>query len=254
MWGSGQDGSYRGVFGQRYDSTGLPVGSEFQANTYTAYDQYLPAVAADGAGNFVVVWESLRQDGSYRGVFGQRYDAAGAPVPGRVPISGASLAFMDFGAPRRGIAVKSADPSVANGINPVINPVADGAFLHVFNNSGSGDSACFPLPATGWVAINTNTGIYRYGDPTFANGPCNRVTIKRARRMRARCRSTFQPIPYSLDEAIQGSVGVNLTIGPATYCAVFGGTIVTDSGATGVFRARQAPAPTSCPTPPASCP
>jgi hypothetical protein len=74
--------------------------------------------------------------------------------------------------------------------------------------------------------------------------------IKRARSLRAKCQSTVQPIPYSLDEAMQGSVGVNLTIGPVTYCAVFGGT----SGATGRFRASNAPAPTSCPTPPTSCP
>ncbi|TMB21136.1 MAG: hypothetical protein E6J71_08820 [Deltaproteobacteria bacterium] len=136
----------------------------------------------------------------------------------------------------------------------MINPVANGAFLHVFNNAGSGDSACFPLPAAGWVATNPNKAVYRYSDPTFADGPCNRVTIKRAGRLRAKCQSTVQPIPYSLDEAMQGSVGVNLTIGPATYCAVFGGTIASDSGATGHFRASQAPAPTSCPTPPASCP
>jgi hypothetical protein len=30
----------------------------------------LPAVAADGAGNFVVVWESYTQDGSSDGIFG----------------------------------------------------------------------------------------------------------------------------------------------------------------------------------------
>jgi hypothetical protein len=33
-----------------------PVGGEFQVNTYTPGHQYEPAVATDGAGNFVVVW------------------------------------------------------------------------------------------------------------------------------------------------------------------------------------------------------
>src|SRR5512145_1124827 len=38
-----------------------------------------PAVAADAGGNFVITWDSYRQDGSDYGVFAQRFDAAGAP-------------------------------------------------------------------------------------------------------------------------------------------------------------------------------
>jgi len=75
-----QDGSYRGVFGQRYASTGAPLGPEFRVNTYTTGVQYAPAVASDSSGNFVVVWQSYGQDGSYEGVFGQRYDNTGAPI------------------------------------------------------------------------------------------------------------------------------------------------------------------------------
>jgi len=79
VWQStGQDGSDTGVFGQRFDSTGNLQGSEFQVNSYTTSYQFAPAVAADGLGNFVVVWDSRNQDGSYNGVFGQRYDSAGA--------------------------------------------------------------------------------------------------------------------------------------------------------------------------------
>jgi hypothetical protein len=67
------DGSYKAVIGQRFASTGAPVGPEFRVNTYTTDRQGLPAVASDAAGNFVVVWNSLNQDGSSYGVFGQRY-------------------------------------------------------------------------------------------------------------------------------------------------------------------------------------
>jgi len=35
--------------------------------------------AQDAAGDFVVVWQSLSQDGSGYGVFGQRYASSGAP-------------------------------------------------------------------------------------------------------------------------------------------------------------------------------
>ncbi len=81
VWESSfQDGSGSGVFGQRFDSAGSKVGDEFQANTYTTSAQSAPAVAVDGLGELVVLWESSSQDASYSGVFGQRYNSAGDPV------------------------------------------------------------------------------------------------------------------------------------------------------------------------------
>src|SRR5262245_2925772 len=59
VWSSyGQDGAGDGVFGQRYASNGVPQGAEFQVNTYTPNYQYVPAVASDAVGNFVVAWSS----------------------------------------------------------------------------------------------------------------------------------------------------------------------------------------------------
>jgi hypothetical protein len=80
VWRSyGQDGNNFGIFGQRYDAAGVLLGGEFQVNTYTTDSQSNPDLAMDPAGNFVVVWHSSTQDGDNRGVFGQRYDAAGTP-------------------------------------------------------------------------------------------------------------------------------------------------------------------------------
>jgi hypothetical protein len=76
VWASdGQDGSGWGIFGQRYDSAGTPQGAEFAVNTYTTDLQSVPSVASEGAGRFVVAWQSLGQDRSHYGVFGQRYEA-----------------------------------------------------------------------------------------------------------------------------------------------------------------------------------
>jgi hypothetical protein len=80
VWESAQDGSGAGIFGQRYAGSGAPLDAEFRVNTVTASDQARPSVAADSSGNFVVVWQSLAQDGSGDGVFGQRYDSSGAPL------------------------------------------------------------------------------------------------------------------------------------------------------------------------------
>ena len=75
---SGQDGAGVGVFGRRFDGTG-GSGPEFQVNTFTTGPQGHPAVAMTAAGNFMVVWKSFFQDESSWGIFGQRFDAAGAP-------------------------------------------------------------------------------------------------------------------------------------------------------------------------------
>ena len=80
-WATGfQDGDSFGIFGQRFDAAGSAVGNEFQVNSYTSAEQAVTAIAADAAGRFIVVWQSLYQDGSLDGVFGQRFEASGAPL------------------------------------------------------------------------------------------------------------------------------------------------------------------------------
>jgi hypothetical protein len=82
VWSSEvRDGSDTGIFGRRYDADGQPVGDPFRVNSYTTNHQSLPAVASDPSGNFVVVWSSDGQDdGQFPGIFGQRYDNAGAKL------------------------------------------------------------------------------------------------------------------------------------------------------------------------------
>jgi len=72
-----QDGENGGIYGQRFNSDGTPAGSEFQVNSYTAYDQLYPAVSTIPGEGFVVTWNSQAQDDSVSGVFAQRYDAVG---------------------------------------------------------------------------------------------------------------------------------------------------------------------------------
>jgi hypothetical protein len=78
VWHSSHDGSSAGIFGQRYDSDGAAVGNEFQINAYTTSAQSDSDVAVEHDGDFVVVWQSLTQDGSFNGIFGQRFASSGA--------------------------------------------------------------------------------------------------------------------------------------------------------------------------------
>ena len=96
------DGSAYGTFAQRYAANGVAQGAEFRVNTFTQSYQFRPAVASDKAGNFVVAWSSYNQDGSYYGMFGQRFAANGAPVGGEFMVNtftaggqGSSFYFLE---------------------------------------------------------------------------------------------------------------------------------------------------------------
>jgi hypothetical protein len=83
----GQDGDGYGIYAQRFDAAGAPVGGEFAVNTTTTGDQTLAGVAMDSDGDFVITWTSNGQDGSGDGVFAQRYDSAGMAQGGELPIN-----------------------------------------------------------------------------------------------------------------------------------------------------------------------
>ena len=89
-----QDGSFDGIFGQRYSSSGVPLGFEFRVNSYTTGGQRNPSVAADAAGNFTVVWEGYGQAASLTEVFGQRYAISGAPLGAEFRVNSYTTSFQ----------------------------------------------------------------------------------------------------------------------------------------------------------------
>jgi hypothetical protein len=75
----GLDGSFSGVYAQRFNSAGIPQGGEFRVNTFTTDRQSDSVVAMDESGDFVIAWQSNLTDGSLYGIYAQRFDAAGVP-------------------------------------------------------------------------------------------------------------------------------------------------------------------------------
>jgi hypothetical protein len=69
------------------DSIDTAQGPEFRANSYTTNAQLAPAVATDADGDFIVVWQSMHQDGNQGGIYAQRYNAAGAPQGGEFRVN-----------------------------------------------------------------------------------------------------------------------------------------------------------------------
>jgi Ca2+-binding RTX toxin-like protein len=75
---AGQDGSFDGIYQQRYNADGSLNGSEQRVSTYTTSDQESPSVTALADGGWAVTWQSAGQDGSLYGIYQQRYNADGS--------------------------------------------------------------------------------------------------------------------------------------------------------------------------------
>ncbi len=82
VWQSDQEGSSDGIFGQRFNENGVMQGGEFAVNEFTTGTQSSAAAAIDTLGNFVVVWQSLSEDGSGFGIVGRRFATNGTPLSG----------------------------------------------------------------------------------------------------------------------------------------------------------------------------
>ena len=68
------------VFGQRLAADGTPLGTEFRINTFTPGVQEDPDVAGGPDGDFIAVWSSANQDGSFDGIIAQRFAAGGSRI------------------------------------------------------------------------------------------------------------------------------------------------------------------------------
>jgi len=223
VWSSNtQDGSSTGVFGQRFDGGGAPLGSEFRVNTYTTGDQTLPAVAADSSGSFIVVWQSDGQDGSFNGIFAQRF------ALGRL-IRGKKLLVRNPGAESQRTVVAVAKETATDIGSAIIgDPVAAGATLRIITKGTTNSDQTYVLDGSGWAQAGT-TG-FKYTGPTGGDGdPVQKVILKRTSSGKALLRATLKGSigTQSLDVVppnLGDEAGLILTInGGATYCVSFGG-------------------------------
>ena len=164
VWSSlGQDGGGWGVYGQRFDSAGNTLGSEFPINQTTANDQHYATVAMNGRGDFVVAWTSVTQDGSLNGVYARQFDAAGNPLGNEFLVNPTTTNDQD---------------------SPVVAMGADGRFLIVWEGQGGGDTDgifgrwydAAGSPLSSEVRINTATGGTQ-GEPSVDMSPDGRAVI-----------------------------------------------------------------------------
>ncbi len=95
VWESAQDGSGNGIYGQRYNSSGVAQGGEFQINTTTTNQQQNPVVTMLAGGAFAVTWQSYAQDGSFDGAYMRQYDSSGTALTGETLVNTTTTDFQD---------------------------------------------------------------------------------------------------------------------------------------------------------------
>lgn len=140
----GPDSGYD-VFARRYDADGLPLGGQFQVNSFTSSNQTYAVVATSAAGDFVVAWVSDEQDGSAKGVFGQRFDSSGNTV-------GAEFRANVFTGSNQWFPTVAAEPDgefVVGWMTPASDAGFYDVFLRHFDESGR--------PLSGDRLVNTYT-------------------------------------------------------------------------------------------------
>jgi len=125
-----QDRSGDAVFLQKFASDGDKVGVESQVNTIFTGNQNDSSITSLVDGGYVVVWTSYAQDGSYDGIFSQRFATDGS---------------------KRGAEVRVNDTTYHHQNQPIVDSLEDGGYV------------------ISWTGYTTATGSYdiytkRYSD------------------------------------------------------------------------------------------
>jgi hypothetical protein len=183
-------------------------------------------------------------------------------------ITGAKIKVVDVtqpGVARRKIVFGSKDPAiVAPADGGAGDPSLNGGSLRIVNTAGSGESDVFTLAAQNWIRSPSDPSsplrVWKYKE-VVANPPSADYKIKiglsPGRVLKALVKDDRgNVITYTLDEATQGSIGIQVSTGSDRTCAQFGGVIIADENADlgdGVYRgrfvAKLAPAPPGCASP-----
>ncbi|REK09040.1 MAG: hypothetical protein DWQ37_19470 [Planctomycetota bacterium] len=122
----------------------VPVGPEFQVNSYTTSDQLYPAIAMDDSGDFVVAWWSYGQDGDGYGIYAQRYDAAGAAQGPEFRVNSTTVGDQTLPA----VAMDADGDFVVTWTSTGQYGDGDGVFAQRYNAAGAPQGAEFQVNTT----------------------------------------------------------------------------------------------------------
>jgi hypothetical protein len=92
---AGQDGSSWGVFTRIFNSSGVPQGSDIQANTYTNSAQGNPSVSMNNSNDFLIAWNSPQDPDGSIGIYARKFNQAGAEVIPEFRVSNFTTKIQD---------------------------------------------------------------------------------------------------------------------------------------------------------------
>jgi hypothetical protein len=226
----GIDDAFLGVAGQRYASSGVPLGTTFRVNSYTPFDQYDPVVAADGSGNFVVVWQSDLGLGSGVAVSGQRYASSGAPMGPEFSVNTIPPAFSQ---PRPAVAANGAGDFV------VVWRRSGSIYGQRYASSGAPLGTNFTVTATGLptdpaVASNAQGDFVVVWETYYQDGSYAGVAGRRYASSGAPLGSEFRVNTYTTSSQLQPSIIADAS---GNFVVVWSGSGAGDTTG-GVFGQR----------------
>ena len=142
VWATGPFFGNTEIFAQRYNANGIPLGSEFQVNTFSSTAQSNPRVGMDADGDFVVVWLSRSQfPPAIFSIVGQRFDKTGARLGGEFNVSaGLTSLFPDVAMGANG------DFLVAWPGRPV-GTSSNSLYARLYDSAGTPQTSSFVLDA-----------------------------------------------------------------------------------------------------------
>jgi hypothetical protein len=135
-----QDGGDRGVYAQRFDASGNPVGNEFRVNSTIQYSQSRPRVAYLHSGGFIILWESWQQEivtPSGYGIFARLYDAAGNGISEEIQVNSYTNDYQWFG----DVLVNSDDSFTVTWCSWEQDGFDGGIYLQQFDSNGEKNGA-----------------------------------------------------------------------------------------------------------------
>ncbi len=133
------------LFARFYDSAGVALGDRFQIDSFAGGMQERPRVDLDAAGQALIVWESVAQDGSGPGIIISRFDSAGNQTCPELVVNTTSAGtqirpFVAVGATGRTMVVWDSTGQDGSGTGIVGRTVATAFFADGFE---SGDTSAW---------------------------------------------------------------------------------------------------------------
>lgn len=128
------------------------------------------------------------------------------------------------------------------------DPSVAGATFRLWNPSTLEEATFFLPPGAEWKGLGKPKGTlgWKYLDKSGDHGPCVKLQVNAVKQVKVTCKGKRGVIPFTLDEASQGSLAASVQFGlESPQCAEFGGLVVKDEP--GIFKAKSAAPLAACP-------